>query len=147
MIRIFNAKLEKSILIDEKNENVTYVPKQYEEESPHILIELKGINLFHHSQTCEDCKAFVDALGSSSYDWHIFINGKVERLDLRSFGKAYKDNKASFNVSDYFCGTKLKLNLDADTEESIQQKIELFLKEERYEECCFLRDKQEAIRK
>jgi hypothetical protein len=147
MIRIFNNKLDKAILIDDKDEIVTYSPKQYEEGNPHVLIELKGINLFHHSRTCDDCKAFVDALGTKTHDWYIDINGKVERLNLWCVGKMHTDNKASFINSYFFHGTKLKLNIDTDTIESLGNTLERLLEEEKYEECCFIRDKLTDISK
>lgn len=146
MIRIFNNKTGKGILIDDKSEIVTYSPKQYEEGNPHVLIELKGINFFHHSRTCEDCKSFVDSLGTKSHDWFIDINGKTERLNLYGLGKLHTDNKATFINSFFFHGTKLKLNIDTDTVESLEQELSKLVQAEKYEECCFVRDKLNEIK-
>jgi len=145
MIRIFNNKLNKVILIDDENEIVAYIPKLYDEENPHVLIELKGIDFFRHSKKCEDCKAFVDALGSNSHDWYIDMNGKVERLNLFGLGKKYTDNKAAVISSYFFDGTKLKLNIDNDTIEGLKIELKELEQSEQYEECCFLRDKIKAI--
>jgi hypothetical protein len=145
MIRIFNNKLSKVILIDDKNEFVAFVPKQYEEGNPHVLIELEGIDFFRHSKKCEDCKAFVHALGTYSHDWYIDMNGKVERLNLYGLGKKYTDNKATLINSYFFYGTKLKLNIDNDTVEDLKVELKKLEQSEQYEECCFLRDKIKAI--
>ena len=146
MIKIFNKKLKKEILIDDSTEFVTLIPKQYEEGNPHVLIELYGINLFYHSRTCEDCKSFVSALGTKTHDWYININGKVERLNLYGLGNKYTDNHASNINSYYFYGTKLKLNIDTDTIESLESNLLAHEQNEEYEKCCFFRDKINAIK-
>jgi hypothetical protein len=145
MIRIFNIKTRKSILIDDKSDNIVYNPKLYEEGNPHVLLELKGINFFHHSETCEDCKSLVDSFGTNTHDWFIDLNGKRERLNLQNLGKLYTDNKVSFTTSDFFYGTRLKLNIDTDTVESLEQELLSYVSQEKYEECAFIRDKLNSI--
>lgn len=145
MIRLFNTKLKKEILIDDKSGVARLTPKYYDVDIPHVLIELYGIDLFHHSRTCEDCDAFVKALGSKTHDWFIDIDGKINRLNLYGLGQKYTDNHASQIHSYFFNGTKLKLNLDTDTVDSLQDELNRHLENEEFEKCCFYRDKIKAL--
>ena len=141
MITIFNNKLNKSILINDKDEIITFIPKQYDTENPHILIELKGIDLFQHSNYCEDCKAFLNALGTNTHDWYININNKIERLNLQGIGRDNQDNTVTYINSYFFLGTKLKLNIDTDTIDILEKELEILEQKEEYEKCYFIRDK------
>lgn len=145
MIRIFNKILHYEIIIDESIDIVQLTPRQYEIENPHVLIELHKINFLNHSKTCNDCGAFIKALGTNSHDWFIDINGKVNRLDLKTIGKKYLDNHIKRVNSSEFHGTRLKLNLDFDTIESLQLALQEHEQSEDYERCCILRDKISAI--
>lgn len=147
MFRIFNQKLKKSILFDDSKDVIKLNPRTYEEGTPHVLIELHNFDLFRHSMTCEECKIFVNAFGKEDYDWRIEINGTTHRLKLSGFGNFYSDNKASFESNSFFQGTKLKLNIDTDTVESLKESLDILISEERYEECCPVRDKIKAFEK
>jgi hypothetical protein len=147
MIKIFNNQINKEIIIDDDNDSVAYIPRQYEQGNEHIIIELKGINLLHHSKTCNDCKAFIDVLGTINFDWHIEIDGKIERLNLTNLGKEHTDNMIEFTSSRYFNGTKLKLKIDTDTIKSLEETLKRKIKEEKYDNCTFIRDKINILKK
>ncbi|MFN4235104.1 MAG: hypothetical protein ACK4IK_09895 [Bacteroidia bacterium] len=146
MIKIFNKKHKYEILIDEGNENVIYTPKLYDEENPHILIELHNINFFKHAENCKDCDSFLKAFGTNSNDWYIDLNGRIERLDLRNFGNKYNNNNAKSIISNFFEGTKLKLKIDTDSVESLMQELIINEENEEYETCAFIRDKINNIK-
>ena len=147
MIKIFNNQINKEIIIDDDNDSVAYIPRQYEQGNEHIIIELTGINLLHHSNTCNDCKAFIDVLGTINFDWHIEIDGKIERLNLTNLGKEHTDNMIEFTISRYFNGTKLKLKIDTDTIKSLEKTLKRKIKEEKYDNCTFIRDKINILKK
>ena len=145
MIRIFNIKEERAILIDEKSSMVTFYDNDWNEENPHLVIELKGFHFSHHAMTCEDCGAFQKAFGTKSTDWFIDYPEKTKRLDLSNFGKTMDENQMVFRISEFDNGTKMKLNIDADTVESLGEKLKVHLDREDYEGCCKIRDKINAI--
>jgi hypothetical protein len=146
MIRIFNNKLKKEILLDETNGVVRLHPRQYDDDNPHVQIEIKGVNLGHHAYSCSDCDAFVKALGSQSHDWYLDINGTIHRLNLFGLGNEPHENQFRTTISYYFTGTKLKLNIDTDTVESLTAELQNHIAAENYEQCCYFRDKIEDIK-
>jgi UvrB/uvrC motif len=146
MIRIFNNKIQKEILIDDATDCVIVSPRDYEIENPHILIDLVGIDFLNHAQACSDCKAFIDNFGTRNLDWYLEYKGKSNRLDLFEVGNSYYDNQAKTIISDDFSGTKLKLKFDTDTIETLQEELSENVSNENYERCVFLRDKINSIR-
>lgn len=144
MVRIFNPKEDKSIFIEEGAKFVL-TPFDYDEVNPHILIELKDFYFLAHAKKCDDCGAFLNALGTNSNDWYVEFLGKVKRLDLSNIGKNYFDNHLKFIVSEYEYGTRIKLNIDNDTIESLQKHLVNHLAIEDYEHCCTIRDKIKKI--
>lgn len=146
MIRIFNYKLKREILLDESKGHISLHPRQYDDDNPHVLLEIRGVHLANHAQSCSDCGAFVSALGTRSHDWFIDINGKVERLNLYGLGNEPTDNRLKSIISYYFTGTKLKLNIDTDTIESLQDQLNEHISTEEFEQCCYFRDKIQNLK-
>jgi len=59
MIRIFNKSNGYEIFIDETVEGVTLMPKYYNDEDPHMWIELLGYDWGRHAESCTECGAFL----------------------------------------------------------------------------------------
>lgn len=146
MIRIFNKKTNKSILIDETLPHVHFSPLDYYEDNPHILFKIEGLNLGHHSRTCEDCGSFLNAFGTNTCDWYIDYSNKINRLNLTSFGQKPTDNQLTFMGSAYFTGTILRLNIDTDTVESLEQTLKNFELTENYESCSLIVRKLNSLK-
>lgn len=146
MIKIFNKKTDHAILIDEKLPQVHFKPMDYQERNPHIFIELEGLNFSHHAVTCEDCSALIKSFGTKTVDWHIEYLEKVKRLDLSTLGNSPTDNHLSFDGQAYFLGTRLKLNIDTDTVETLEHRLQKYEADENYEGCSIVFDKLNAIK-
>lgn len=145
MIRIINNKKSVEILIDDQHNAVIFTSKDYEDDYPSVSIDLKHIDFTRHALKCPDCKQFVDDFGTSSLDWFLIFNQKKYRLDLSSFGTSRKTNLASWQVSEYFTGTKLKFLISNVTIESLQYELISSLENEDYERCAFIRDRMHAL--
>jgi protein-arginine kinase activator protein McsA len=52
-----------------------------------------------------------------------------------------------FTISRYFNGTKLKLKIDTDTIKSLEKTLKRKIKEEKYDNCTFIRDKINILKK
>ncbi|MBA3683361.1 MAG: hypothetical protein H0W73_19680 [Bacteroidetes bacterium] len=146
MIKIFNKKTNNLILIDESFPQVHFKPMHYQDENPYVLIELQDLNFHQHADSCEDCKAFSNALGTDSTDWHIEFLGIIKRLDLSALGIKYLDNQLSFIGSYYFSGSRIKLNIDTDTVETLQIRLKQFEQDEKYEGCSKILKKLNTIK-
>lgn len=142
MIRIFNIKNNTEIIIDDSVDWVQFTPKDYDEK-PHVTIELKGFNLFQHSQHCNDCKNFINSFGKDSIEWLISYSNKVFRLDTKQIGqKQYGANEIKTSISEFENVTKMTLAFhDIPTD---NKKLEILLNEavelENYEKACIIRD-------
>lgn len=110
MIQIFNKNKNLSIQIEEANW-VQFIPHDYEEENPYVIIELRGFNFFHHAENCDDCGSFLNDLGTNTLDWFISFQGKTRRLDMITLGKKENENMVTNILSEFDTGSKLKLNL------------------------------------
>lgn len=144
MVRIFNIKTNHSIKID-IDTNVFLFPNDYDEENPHIKILIENFNFGIHSSTCNDCKALLNSFGSYSTDWYIEYLNKTKRLNLEKFSNKHKDNHCINTISDVFQGTELKLNIDTDTIESLQSKLQEEIEIENYEGCEIISKKIKAL--
>ncbi|MFN0032641.1 MAG: hypothetical protein ACKVOR_10820 [Flavobacteriales bacterium] len=145
MIRIFNFKEKRTILIDETSSMVCFHSNDWDEENPHLIIELKGFHFSHHARTCEDCGSFLNAFATESVDWCVEYLGKTKRLDLSRLGKNFNDNQFTYRISDFANGTKMKLNIDLDTLELLDELLKVHEQLEDYDQCCRIRDKMKAI--
>lgn len=146
MIKIFNKKTDHSILIDETLPQVHFKPMDYDEQNPHVCIDLEGLNLSNHARSCDDCSALLNAFGSRTVDWHIEYLGKVKRLDLSTLGTTFTDNKLAFTGEAYFLGTRLKLNIDTDTVDTLNETLRRYEADENYEGCKIVFDKLNALK-
>ena len=141
MMRIFNKKKEIEILIDDAIPEVTFTPKDYE-DNPSVIIELKNFDFHRHTFKCKECDTFSKAFGTDTLDWFIGYLGKVKRLDLRNFGNNYTSNNSIFKISEFYNGSILKLNIShiPDTLLGLQTLLENDIANENYEKCCVWRD-------
>jgi len=143
IILIYNAKLKVEIIFDTKADWIQFTPKHYE-EIPHITIEMKEFDFHWHSLSCNDCKQFIDSLGSDSLNWIIGYDNNVYRLDLKNFGIGnYPRNQlTSTHLSEYNSGTRLTLRF-SDIPIDKNKMIRLLKEAEKvedYEKACKLRD-------
>lgn len=145
IVRIFNKKLQKEITIESSLPQVAFTPKEWDEENPHVLIKLDGLHFSRHADFCEDCKAFRNSFGTNTTDWQIEYLGKTLRLNLKTLGQKTSDNHLEWRAEDYFCGSILKLNIDTDTIESLQEELTIQEKLENYEGCSLIFEKIKAI--
>lgn len=140
MIRIYNTKKGKEISLDDKHPRIIFEPHHYE-DLPYVKISMQNVDWFKHKNKCDDCKSLYDDFGTSSYDWKIEYPGFKARIDLSEFGPNYDANTASQNISQYFAGTILKLNLDIDSIDELKTLLKANEILEADSKCCFLRDK------
>ena len=147
MIKIYNKKLAKEILIQDNGGHVIVSPLFYDSTNPHFKINLGCIDFFTHAEECEDCGAFLKAFGTDTFDWYLEYNGTPYRLNLKSLGKTdLNNNHLAFHAGYYFSGTEMKLNIDNDTVESLEGEMKLLLNQEEYEKCVYVRDKLIALK-
>jgi hypothetical protein len=144
MIRIFNKKLKKSILIDESFPQVSFEPRQYE-DNPYVRIKLSGIHFSNHAMSCDECSTFQKSFGTDSMDWHIEFLGRTRRLNLSKFGDHENANKVEWRLSPFFSGSTLKLNICTDTVESLSEELHLRENIEDYEGCSKIHLKMQSI--
>jgi len=142
MIIIYNKKINSEIIIDDSVDWVQFTPRNYE-ENPYVIIELKGLNLFQHSQKCKDCKNFINAFGKETIDWYISFSDKVFRLVTSNTGKKkHSKNEIKTIISDFENGTKITIafhHLPADKSE-LELLLSKEVKQENYEKACVIRD-------
>ena len=138
---IFNKKKNKEIYISEKHPLVKIGPQLYNEEYPHILIELKNIDFQRHALTCKDCKTLCDDFGTNTTDWYITWQTKNYRLDLSNPGRGYHQTLVSCMFGGYFTGTRLKLMISTENIVKLKEELDHNLEFENYEHCAFLRDR------
>jgi hypothetical protein len=142
MIKIFNRKINSEIIINENVSWIQFTPKHYEEK-PYVTIEMKGFNFVQHSNSCIDCKTFIESFGQESYDWYISYSNKIFLLNTKDIGGiSYPSNKIVVTSSEYNSGTSLTLIIHELPVE--KDKLEILLLEavanENYEKACVLRD-------
>jgi len=85
MIRIFNQKLDVNIKIDDSEDWVQMTPNDYDVK-PYILIELINFEFPRHANSCKDCKQFLKAFGTVTYNWFVDYSGKIQRIDTEFIG-------------------------------------------------------------
>ncbi len=124
---------------------VSFQPNDWNDENPHLIIELKGFHFAHHARNCEDCASFLNGFATKSFDWSVEYLGKAKRLDLSKLGKSFDDNQLTYVISDFENGTKMKLLIDTDTIEGLEQSLKLHEELEDFERCCIIQDKMKAI--
>lgn len=142
MIKIYNEKLRRSILIDDSVDWVIFTPRDYDDIA-HVVIEFKDFNYVMHAPHCPDCKDFTESFGKKSSDWYITWENKLFRLDTEHLGqKGYGMNQIKNTVSDYEDSSKLILIFHAlPTEKSeLESYLKRVIEEENYEEACRIRD-------
>ena len=142
MIKIFNKKKGTEITIDETYSWIKLIPKDYEDQ-PYVKIEMDGFDLLSHSIMCNDCKLFIDAIGTSTVDWIISYMDKTFRLDLsKSIDSDQSKSKIQYKNSNYEYGTNLTLyfhELPIDKNE-LEKLLNNAVAIENYENACVIRD-------
>jgi hypothetical protein len=141
MIRIFNDKEKKEILIDDSLSNVIVTPHMYIEPC-YIKIEINGFFMLNHMSKCSDCKSFVYSFGKSSNNWFLEYKNKKYLINTDKIGsKINGENKIQQTTySEYNNGTTLVLSI---MELDIQKLNEMMLSHqdnEEYEKCIIFRD-------
>lgn len=135
MVKIFNKKLDKEIIFPD-NDNIQESPKFYDEDNPHIKLEIKctlNNSWMRHAQTCEECGSLFKSFGSNSRDWFLEYNQETYQMDLSTLGQNYKDNKIQDICSYYFTGSILQFNVK--DKETLKKELENQEIDENYEEC------------
>ena len=145
MIRIFNKKENYSIRIDESVPGIAMEPNDWH-DIPHVVLKLKNFHFLRHVETCETCKAFCNAFGTTSVNWHIEYLGKIRRLNLSTLGEKPNGNELSFMNSYCFRGSILRLNIDIETIESLENQLLEKEKLEEYENCAILLNKITSLK-
>jgi hypothetical protein len=147
-IKIFNRKLNKNILIGNEA-YVNFEPKDWNVENPHVVINIENFDFYQHTFKCDDCKSFYESFGTETLDWYIEYLNKIKRLDLKSFGNKSNDNHFERVIfSDFFTGTKMKLNIHELDDDIEALKVALREEElsENYEKCiiisCLINEKE-----
>lgn len=141
MARIFNNRTGAEILFDPTSVGLILMPIAEPDDRPHILIELHDIDLKDHSNECPDCAQLLKDLGTSTLDWRIEFDSKTYRLDLQRVSKDPDRMINDPDISDFFDGSKLKLLIDTDTLETLEEELKKNEDLENYEHCVFLRDR------
>lgn len=145
MIEIVNYKKKVSIYVDDKHDSIIFTPKDYEEDFPSMLIEMKGFDFERHALKCPDCGTFLKDLYEDSVDWYIIWDNKKYRLQTGSLGKG-RDQILIQRVSGgYFSGTRLKLLISTETPEKLQNDLSMAIATEDYERCVVIRDRIERL--
>lgn len=137
-MKIFNRVEGHEITINDDEDRVTIMPQHYNEDDPHIKIELNDLDWFTHAESCTDCKAFFNAFGTDTANWHLSWKDKVWPLILKGVGNRTADNRASFQVGEFFSGTKLRLKLDIQTRDELMGELLNSERLEDYEHCIIL---------
>lgn len=135
MVRIFNKKLDKEITFPD-NDNIQETPKFYDEDNPHIKLEIKctlNNSWMRHAQNCEECGSLFKSFGTESRDWFLEYNREIYQMDLSTLGKSYKDNKIQDICSYYFTGSILKFNVK--DKETLKKELDAEESIENYENC------------
>ena len=143
MIIIENKKKGIKIQIDDKHDNVTFEPKNYDDEKPILKISIDKFNFDIHKEDCDDCKIFYNDFGSNNLNWIFTFNGISNRLDLTSFkNNIYGEGLYQSELSDNFNGTRFIFKIhplptnSKDLEKNLLKAIEI----EDYEKCSLIRD-------
>lgn len=148
MIRIYNNKERKEILIDDTLSNVIITPHMYSEPS-HIKIEIDGFYILQHMKNCDDCKSFVYSFGKGNNNWFLDYKNKKYHINSEKIGEnKIGENKIQQNsFSEYKNGTTIVLSLtELDFEEL--NRLMIFHQElEEYEKCSIFRDLIEEAKK
>lgn len=142
MIKIYNKKKDKEIIIDDSVDWVQFTPRDYE-KNPYVRIELKGFDFLQHAQECEDCKSLLNAFGKDSIHWYVSYSDKVFRLDTSSIGqKTYGKNDIRTIVSGFESGTKMTLAFHPlpTNKSELQYLLAKEVEMENYEKACIIRD-------
>lgn len=140
MIRIFNKSNGYEILIDESVEWVRLMPRHYEDEDPHMWIEMSGYDWGRHAESCAECGAFLADFGKPRHSWWLQWQGKSWPLILVGFGNAPGKNRLLQEFSEYFEGTRLKLKLDTRSIDDLHGELTELIRLEDYEGCVVVRD-------
>ncbi len=146
MIRIFNNKIKKEILIDDSLDIVIFSPRDYDQNNPHILIDLKNIYFSNHAQKCNDCNSLLKAFGTNTTNWFIEYNGNKKRLNLQHLDSKFETNKLTSTISEWFSGTKMKLVFDTDTVVELEKKLKQQIENEDYKGCSLTHNKIVALK-
>lgn len=146
MIQIYNSNKQVKIDIDEELDWIQFTPYTYLEPK-HIKIEFKnGFNFLNHSNSCKDCKQFLNSFGRDTNDWFLKYNDKLYKINTKNIGqKDFGSNEISAIYSNFEYGSKLtlslfELNLD---ELKILEKQSVELDE--FEKACIFRDLQKEL--
>lgn len=142
MITIKNKKKNIEIEIDNKHDDVTFEPKNYEEK-PVLKITIDKFDFDTHKEVCNDCKTFHNDFGSDDLNWILVFDDKSYRLDLTSFkNNIYGEGLYQRELSDNFNGTRfvfkihhLPINIK-ELKILLEEAIEI----ENYEKCAQIRD-------
>jgi hypothetical protein len=140
MIRIFNRLNGHEILIDETVDGIRLIPQNYNEDNPHMSIELTGFDWARHARTCSDCGAFLADFGNHGHSWLLEWQGKSWPLILTGFGRETGKNRLAYEISEYFTGTRLRLKLDTRTIDDLHEELNRLSRAEEYEGCVLIRD-------
>ena len=99
-----------------------------------------GFNWHIHAQKCEDCRAFKNSFGKSTYQWLFEFDKKFYDIDLVGFGKEadYFTNLSKIENSKDFWGTKLRFKIRETNKHLIEAQIIILEKNEQYERCTEL---------
>jgi hypothetical protein len=141
MIKIYNSKEKREILIDDKASWVIITPMMHL-EPPHIKIDLSGFFLFNHSSTCNDCKCFIDSFSKNSNDWFLLYNSKKYKINTENLGSSeFGSNQIKQTYfSEFEQGTSITLSLLELNIDELKKLIIDAVNEEEYEKCIIYRD-------
>jgi|CXWL01.1.fsa_nt_gi hypothetical protein len=106
-----------------------------------ISIEiLNGFNWHNHTQKCEECNAFKNSFGKSTYQWLLEFEKKYYTIDLLGFGEeaSYFTNLSKIENSKDFWGTKLRFKVRETNKPLIEAQIIILENDEQYERCTEL---------
>lgn len=149
MIKIYNKKRERSILVDDSVDWIVFTPKDYD-DIPHVIIEFKNFNYLIHAADCPDCKEFIQSFSTESADWYLSWGNKIFSLRTDGLGqKGYAKNQIKHTVSDHDDHSRLTLvfhNLPADNVK-LESRLKEVIDTEDYEKACIIRDLMEEKKK
>lgn len=140
MVRIFNNKERKEILIDESADWIQFMPRPYDEDDPHVLIEMNGFDWARHADECSDCGSLLATLGKSDHFWRLSWNNQIWPLNLVGVGPQPGKNRLVYKIGSFFDGTRMKLKLDIRTQDELRTELEECVNAEEYERCVIVRD-------
>ena len=108
-----------------------------------LSIEIgNGFNWKKHSQKCEDCRSFLNAIKNpkNAFDWYVQSSDGTYILNMSDFSSNdHFKNLYKLQISRDFTGVKLKLKKELENFDNLERLIAENESKENYEACVELK--------